>query len=212
VTAVGSSLLIAGAYLFGAIPWGVVVGKVLANTDLREHGSRSTGATNAYRVIGAKLSLAVLVLDFLKGLAPVALARTLGANEWIVAATAIAAVIGHCWSIFIGFSGGKGMATGGGAIVALSPWALLILPIMIAIVVLTRYVSLASLIGTALAAAAFTIAAVNDDLPMAYAVAAVVVAAVIFYRHRSNIERLRTGTERKFATRPSPASADQALP
>lgn len=205
MNALGSALLVAAAYLLGAIPWGVVFGKLFAGTDLREHGSQSTGATNAYRVLGARISIAVLGLDLVKGLVPVLLARALGASDWIVGAAAVAAVVGHCWSIFIRLTGGKGMATGGGAIVALSPWALLILPIMIAVVVLTRYVSLASLSGTALAAVAIAVAAVRGDLPAAYAVASWLVAAIIFYRHRGNIERLRSGTERKFAKRPSPA-------
>lgn len=210
MTAVGSVLLVAGSYLSGAIPWGVVIGRAVAGTDLREHGSRSTGATNAYRTLGARISLLVLVLDLLKGLAPVVVARALGADSWIVGAVATATVIGHCWSVFIRFTGGKGMATGGGAIVGLSPWVLLILPIMILIVVIWRYVSLASLAGTALAVVAFVIASATGTIPAAYSVAAAVIAVIIFARHRGNIERLRTGTERKFVRRPVTAEAGQS--
>jgi glycerol-3-phosphate acyltransferase PlsY len=198
VSAAGSVLLVAFAYAVGAIPWGVVLGKFFAKTDLREHGSQSTGATNAYRVLGAKISIAVLVLDLLKGVVPVVIARIIGASDWVVGAVAVATVVGHCWSVFIHFSGGKGVATGSGALIGLTPWVLLILPIMIAIVYRWRYVSLASITAAALAAVAMLIAAALGHLPLAYAVAAAIITGVIIERHRGNIERLRAGTERKF--------------
>jgi glycerol-3-phosphate acyltransferase PlsY len=197
----GSVLLVAAAYVAGAIPWGVVLGRIFANTDLREHGSQSTGTTNAYRVLGWQFSAAVFVLDFAKGLIPVLAARWLDMDWWVVGAVAVAAVVGHCWSIFIGFTGGKGMATGGGALAAMVPWVLIVLPVMVLIVWATRYVSLASLAGTALAVVIAVIAAVTGREPIAVAFACAAVGAIIFIRHQSNIERLRAGNERRLGRR-----------
>jgi glycerol-3-phosphate acyltransferase PlsY len=192
---------VAGAYLLGAIPWGVVLGRAFASTDIRDFGSQSTGATNMYRVLGWRFSVAVFALDFLKGLLPVLLARWLDADWWLVGAIAVATVVGHCWSVFIGFSGGKGMATGAGAIVAMAPWVLVVLPVMALIVWITRYVSLASLAGTALATLLVVLAAFEGHEPAAVAIACVAIAAVIFNRHKGNIERLRSGTERRLTRR-----------
>jgi glycerol-3-phosphate acyltransferase PlsY len=205
---IGAAAIVAAAYLAGAIPCGVVLGRLFAGTDLREFGSKSTGATNAYRVLGGKFSAAVLVLDILKGAAPVIVARWLDLNWWVIGAAGVAAVAGHCWSVFIGFSGGKGMATSGGAIGAMAPWVLLVFPIMLLIVWRTRYVSLASLTGTALAALLLVIAAIAGWEPAAAAVACCAVAAIVFERHRGNIERLRNGTERKFGRKEAPASSN----
>lgn len=199
----GPLLLIAAAYAAGAIPWGVVLGRVFAGTDLRDHGSQSTGTTNAYRVLGWQFSAAVFMLDFAKGLVPVLIARWLDMDWWVVGVIAVATVVGHCWSVFIGFTGGKGMATGGGALAAMLPWVLLVLPVMVLIVWATRYVSLASLAGTALAVAFAVVAAATGREPYAVAVACAAVGAIIFVRHQSNIERLRAGSERRLGRRSS---------
>src|SRR4051794_25990085 len=98
--------LLALAYLLGAIPFGVILGRLLRGTDLRDVGSGSTGTTNAYRAYGAKISIAVMFLDVLKGALPVILARELGADDWIVGLAAVLTVVGHCWSPFIEFDGG----------------------------------------------------------------------------------------------------------
>jgi glycerol-3-phosphate acyltransferase PlsY len=193
----GAAILIAAAYAAGAVPWGVVLGRVFAGTDLREHGSQSTGTTNAHRVLGWQFAAAVFVLDFAKGLVPVLAARWLDMDWWVVGAVAVASVAGHCWSIFIGFSGGKGMATGGGALAGMMPVVLLVLPVMVLVVWLTRYVSLASLTGTAIAVAIATIAAATGREPAAVAVACAAVGAIIFVRHQGNIERLLAGNERR---------------
>src|SRR5262245_41179497 len=105
-------------FALGAIPWGVVLGRILHRTDLRDHGSGNIGTTNAYRVLGWRFSVAVMVLDILKGAIPVLLAERLGGGEWLQAFVAVAAVAGHCWSPFIGFRGGKGVATTAGAAAA----------------------------------------------------------------------------------------------
>jgi len=196
----GSLLLIAGAYLLGAIPWGVVSGK-LKGIDVRQHGSGGTGATNTLRLLGWKMALGVFLLDFAKGLVPVLLARALDAPGWATAMIAVATVLGHCWSPFIGFTGGKGMATGGGAAVGLAWWLVLLLLPMIAIVALTRYVSLASLIAAVVGPTLVIVLAARGDFPWTWAIGVTVIAGIIVYQHRTNISRLRSGTERKFGNR-----------
>jgi glycerol-3-phosphate acyltransferase PlsY len=201
VSTAGGLLLVLSGYLAGAIPWGVMLGKLFAGTDLRKHGSQSTGATNAYRVLGWQISLSVLVLDFVKGFVPVLVARWLDAPAWVIGAVAVATVVGHCWSVFIGFGGGKGVATGGGALVALLPIVLLALPVILIVVAVTRFVSLASIIGSLLAAGIAIGLWIAGEQPVAFAIAASAIAAIVIYRHQSNIERLRSGTERRLARR-----------
>jgi glycerol-3-phosphate acyltransferase PlsY len=201
VETVGSILLIIGAWLLGAIPWGVVLGRTIKGIDPRHHGSGGTGATNSFRLLGAPIAISVFVLDFAKGLVPVVLARSLDVPNWAIALTAIVPVIGHCWSPFIGFKGGKGMATGGGAACGLLPWlALLLLP-MIVVVYLTRYVSLASLGATVIGPAIVIVMALAGDFSGWWAMAVTAIAALIVYHHRANIQRLLNGTENKFGNR-----------
>ncbi|HEV2066256.1 MAG TPA: glycerol-3-phosphate 1-O-acyltransferase PlsY [Thermomicrobiales bacterium] len=198
---IGSLGLILGAYIVGGIPWGVVLGRVFKGVDVRQHGSGATGATNALRILGWKLSVAVFVLDFLKGLLPVALARSLDSPGWVIGAVAVVSVAGHCWSPFIGFRGGKGMATGGGAAVALMPWLFFMLVPMIIVVAITRYVSLASLSAAASGSALVIALALSGSFPSWWAVGVVTVATIIVIQHRGNIARLLNGTERKFGNR-----------
>ena len=202
---VGGAFLILLGYASGAVPWGVVLGKLFTGVDLRRHGSGSTGTTNALRVLGWRISVAVFVLDFLKGMAPVLLARGLDANGWVAAAVGVAAVAGHCWSPLIRFHGGKGMATGGGAAVGLLPWVVLIAPVMIVIVWLTRYVSLAS-IGASVAVSLTLVGlGVAGVLSWATVLAVVTMAGIIIAKHHGNIRRLLAGTERRFGERGSAA-------
>ncbi|MGN6030428.1 MAG: glycerol-3-phosphate 1-O-acyltransferase PlsY, partial [Thermomicrobiales bacterium] len=183
-------VLVVAAYALGAIPWGVVLGKTFAGVDVRQYGSKSIGATNALRVLGRKFSIAVLVLDMLKGVLPVVIGRVAGLPDWSIGLAALAAVIGHCWSPYIGFTGGKGVATGGGAGVALFPWLLLLIPVIIVVVVLTRYVSLGSIVTVALASIAAVITAATGHLPWSWAIAIVLMSAIIVQRHHANIARL----------------------
>lgn len=191
-------LLVLVGLLAGSVPFGYVAGRSMQGIDLRNVGSGGTGATNVLRTLGKKASATVLVLDFLKGLLPVLAARWFGVEAWWVAAVAVATVIGHCWSPFIGFKGGKGVATGGGAAIALFPLVLVVVPVILLIIWQTRYVSLGSLIGAGLAVVLAVAAAAAGQLPWAFAVAIAAIAAIIVFRHRENIDRLRSGTERKF--------------
>jgi glycerol-3-phosphate acyltransferase PlsY len=192
----GPALVIA-AYVLGAVPWGYLAGRLGRGIDLRTIGSGGTGATNVLRALGARASAVVLALDLLKGAAPVVAGKALGIEPIWVAAAAVAAVVGHCWSPFIGFKGGKGVATGAGAAIALYPPVLISLPVMAALIWATRYVSLGSLVGAALASAFALASAASGRLDWASALAITAMAAIIAVRHTDNIQRLRTGTERR---------------
>lgn len=197
-------VLVVAAYALGAIPWGVVLGRAFAGVDVRNYGSKSIGATNALRVLGRKYSIAVLVLDMLKGVLPVVIGRMAGLPDWSIGLAALVAVIGHCWSPYIGFTGGKGVATGGGAGVALFPWLLLLVPVIVVIVLTTRYVSLASIVTVTLASVISVATASAGHLPWSWAIAIVLMSAIIVQRHHANIARLRAGTENKFGSRVKP--------
>jgi len=205
---VGAATLVGIAYLIGSVPVGVIVGRLVAGVDLRRHGSGRTGATNALRTLGARWAVVVFALDVAKGLMAVLLARALydagppGSPDWVAAAAGVAAIVGHNWSVFIGFGGGRGVATAAGGLLAISPLTLaIVLPVVAAIVWLTRYVSLGSLTAAALAVAVTaTLAATGQgsSAPVGYALVA---GALIWFAHRDNIERLRAGTERRIGER-----------
>jgi glycerol-3-phosphate acyltransferase PlsY len=197
---------IAAAYLSGSVPWGVVLGKLLKGVDIRQYGSGNTGATNSMRVLGWRIALVVGVLDLLKGLVPIVVARWLEAPAWAVALMAVVATVGHCWSPFMKFKGGKGMATGGGAAVGLLPWLLTMLPLMIIIVLITRFVSLASLIATITGTTIAFIFAATTDFSWLWATAVGVIASIIIGKHWGNILRLLSGTERRFGVSEAPAA------
>ncbi len=192
----GVALVIA-SFLIGAIPWGYVAGKASRGIDLRTVGSGGTGATNVLRTLGGRASVLVALLDILKGVLPVIIARAAGFNAAWVAAAAVAAVVGHCWSPFIGFKGGKGVATGAGAAIALFPLVLLIVPVMALVVWTTKYVSLGSLTAAAVGALLAVAYAAGGMLDWAYAIAILVISAVITVRHEGNIHRLLNGSERR---------------
>ena len=199
----GGVLLVVAAYFAGAIPSGVVLGRLFTGVDIRSHGSRSIGTTNALRVFGWRISVGVLLMDLAKGALPVIAGRLLDLPMWSIAVAAVTATVGHCWSIFIKGTGGKGVATGGAAIIALTPWALLTIPVLIAIVALTRYVSLASVMLAALAPPFFLVLAVFGLLSWWVVLATAIISAIILFRHWGNIQRLRAGTERRIGERTS---------
>lgn len=190
-------LLVLLGLLAGSIPFGYLAGRTMQGIDLRTVGSGGTGATNVLRTLGTRASATVLVLDFLKGLLPVLAARWLGLDTWWIAAVAVATVVGHCWSPFIGFKGGKGVATGGAAAIALFPPVLIVVPVVLLIIWRTRYVSLGSLSGAVLAVMLAAGFAAAGQIPWATVVAIAAIAAIIVFRHRENIVRLRSGNERK---------------
>lgn len=197
-----SFALVVCSFLIGAIPWGYIAGKT-GGVDLRRIGSGSTGATNVLRTLGARASAIVFSLDFLKGLLPVLVAKRLGLESEWQAAVAVATVAGHCWSPFIQFKGGKGVATGAGAVLGLIPEAIVVVPVVLATIRLTRLVSLGSLLAVFLATAVAIVAAMTGRIEWIFVVATAAIAAIIVFRHRENIDRLRNGTERRFGERVS---------
>jgi glycerol-3-phosphate acyltransferase PlsY len=199
-------LVLIAAYLVGSIPFGYLIVRAKEGGDVRETGSGGTGATNVSRRAGKLAGVITLLLDAAKGAIAVWLARALltpdfGINWW-VAGAAIIAVFGHCFPVWLGFHGGKGVATGVGVFLSLSPLALACAALVFILIVwMTRYVSL----GSIMAAAAFPLCvwllSVSGRPHAAFAplmTAALVCAALIIFMHRANIARLMRGTESKF--------------
>jgi len=184
---------ILGAYLIGAVPIGWLVARAFGVSDIRRHGSGTIGATNVLRTLGWLPAVVTLLGDVAKGYLAVAVAARLSVGDsHAVAAATVAAVIGNGWSVFLGFRGGKGVATGLGALLRVVPWATLAaLPVFLAVVATTRYVSLGSLLG----ALCVPLGAVLLGYPAAYVLAALAVALIVVGRHHANIGRLWAGTE-----------------
>jgi len=179
------------AYLIGAIPFGVVVGKLFYGVDVRKHGSGNVGTTNVFRVLGKRAGVVVLVCDMLKGFIPAFIAAQFF-NPWAAIFIAAAPVVGHMFSIFLKGRGGKGVATGAGVVLALVPLAfLIILVIWLTLVVTTRYVSVASLVASFLV----PVLVIAFGHPLPYEIAAVLVSIIVWWAHRGNISRLIHGTE-----------------
>jgi glycerol-3-phosphate acyltransferase PlsY len=200
----GAIVVILLGYLLGAIPFGLVIGRLTRGIDIREFGSHRTGATNALRTLGARMAALVFVLDVAKGAGAVLLAYALyqagppGSPPWVAAAAGFAAVIGHIWSVFIRFTGGRGVATSTGALLGLAPLAVLLLaPVVIFIMWRWRYVSLGSVMGSLLAPVAALVLAALDLAPWAAVGYGVAAGLLVTWAHRDNIDRLRSGTERR---------------
>jgi glycerol-3-phosphate acyltransferase PlsY len=197
---VSALLWLVGAYLLGALPTSYIAGRLARGIDLREHGSRNLGATNVYRVLGWPWAIPVALIDVLKGAVPAGLwARWADGPEWLAPALGGAAVLGHVFSPFVGFKGGKGVATACGVFLALAPLAVLIaLPVWALCLWLTGYVSVASLVaaGTFPLWVRLTTASVSAAFW-----AAVALALLIVVSHRANIRRILAGTENRFGKR-----------
>lgn len=178
------------SYLVGSIPCGYIFGK-LKGIDLRYHGSGNIGTTNAFRVLGRRTGILVFLCDLAKGLLPALIGKFWGGPIWGVAA-GIASVAGHNWSVFLGFKGGRGVATGAGVAIALIPQVVFIaFGIWGIVVLLTGYVSLGSIVS----ALSVPFIALFFRVPPIYYVFAIPVPAIIVYRHLPNIRRLLKGTE-----------------
>ena len=195
-----TGLWIAGAYLVGAIPTSYLAGKLGRGIDLRDHGSRNLGATNAYRVLGWRYAIPVALFDVAKGAVPVALAGLWSDGaRWLPAAVGAGAVAGHLFSPYVRFKGGKGVATAAGVFIALAPLAMAIsIGIWCGMLWISGYVAVASLAAVGL----FPVWArlTRPDAPYTFW-ASVVLALLIVASHRSNIRRLMAGTESRFRTR-----------
>jgi glycerol-3-phosphate acyltransferase PlsY len=185
-------------YLLGSLPMGLIAGKLVRGVDIRDYGSGKTGFTNALRTIGLKAALLVLLGDVVKGVAPVLIARLLSDDAYAQTVAGLAAVVGHDWPVFAAFRGGRGVTTFFGVLLAMNPLVFLaMVPVGVGIAVVTRYMSVMSILSAVLAAAVLIGLAAADILPAAYAVYASLGAALIVFLHRENIGRLLAGKEPK---------------
>lgn len=196
-------LAIGAAYLIGAVPVGFLVGRAFGVADIRRHGSGTIGATNVLRTAGRLPAVLTLVGDIAKGYLAVVAGGALGANSsgpdiGAIAAAAVAAVIGNCWSVFLGFRGGKGVATGLGALLKIVPLAVAPAALVwLAVTISFRYVSL----GSILAAACVPLGALLLGTPAPIVIATIAVGAIVVARHHANISRLLAGAEPKLGQR-----------
>ena len=193
--------LIAGAYLCGSLPIGVLVARLTGGVDPRTIGSGRTGGTNALRALGRKRAAVVVAGDLLKGALPVLVARVVAGQPVVEVLCGLAAVAGAIWSVFVGFRSGRGVGTGVGTMLVIQPVAVLLaLPVFIVVIVITRYVSLGSLIGSAALFPAMLLiwAVAAGAVPPQYLAYTLVGAGLIWIAHADNIDRLLHGTERKF--------------
>ncbi len=200
-----SFVLLIVAYLLGSISNAVWIGKRYYGIDVREHGSKSAGSTNVLRVLGRRAALAVFVLDILKGFVAVSLVQLLKYNPqvsevWVInlgIVTVFAAILGHIFPIFAGFRGGKGVATLVGAVIGIyPPVVLLCLGVWLVVFIVFNYVSLASMV----AGVSFPIFAILSPVAnqsIAFVIFTFIVAGLLIWTHRKNIERLRDGSESK---------------
>ncbi|MFK2822839.1 glycerol-3-phosphate 1-O-acyltransferase PlsY [Arcobacter sp. YIC-80] len=191
------------AYLIGSIPFGLLLAKTFAGVDIKSQGSKSIGATNVLRVVkqtnpslAKKLGIATVILDALKGTVVILIAMSMGMSEQTLWAIAVLAVLGHCYSIYLGLEGGKGVATGLGVYIALVPVATLIgaLTWIIAAKVL-KISSVSSLLGLTTVIISATL--MNDGLNIGSNVPMYLIAFIIYYKHIPNIVRVIKGEEKK---------------
>ncbi|HET9602663.1 MAG TPA: glycerol-3-phosphate 1-O-acyltransferase PlsY [Gemmatimonadales bacterium] len=200
------ALALLASYLLGAIPTSFLAGKLFRGIDLRKQGSGNLGATNLYRTLGAKFAIPVGLLDMAKGAIPLmVIAPLASSSRYFAILCGIMAVVGHVFSVFVRFRGGKGVATASGVMLGLTPWAVLVsLAVWLIVVRVSGYVSLGSMVGAVvLPVAAWVLHPLQRDIIWIQ----VVVALAIIWLHRANIRRLLAGTENRFGRRARPSSA-----
>ena len=186
-------------YLIGSLPMGVIVARLTGGVDPRTVGSGRTGGTNMLRAGGWGRAITVAVLDLAKGAVPILIAGWLDAPIEVRALTGVAAVLGSWRSIFLGFHGGRGVATGVGGMLAIAPWIVpFALPAFIVIIWVTRYVSLASILGTLIGALMVVFFMALGWIDWAWLWYVIPGEAIVWIAHKDNIERLLAGEERKF--------------
>ena len=199
-------VFIFGSYLLGSIPTGLTISKWVKGVDIRDFGSGNTGMANVIRTVGVLPGILVLLLDVSKGLIPILLIgiigdrihSSLGFEDSLVISCGFATLIGHTWSIFLKFKGGKGVATGMGTLIALSPISFIVgAAIALPTIAIWRYMSVASLIGAIFGGLTLAILSFFGPYPLSWSLYGVIGPLIITIRHRENIERLRLGTESK---------------
>jgi len=186
----------ATGYLLGSIPIGLIVGRVARGIDIRQHGSGKTGFTNVLRTVGARWGIVALLGDVAKGAVPVVVARLLADDPYVQTVAGLSAAFGHDWPLFAGFQGGRGVSTSFGAALAMSPIAAAaLIPVGAGLVAYTRIMSVMSVGMAPLLAIVFVVLAAVGFHSWAYAVYALIAAAMVLALHRDNIQRLLAGTE-----------------
>lgn len=191
--AVKTVIILISAYIIGSIPFALIVGKKIGGIDVRNYGSGNLGGTNAFRILGWKVGVPVIVADILKGMLATYLGLRLG-GETLGILAGIAAAVGHCYPLFANFKGGKGVAVGAGIFLIVAPKVILLAAVMFLLTLfIFRYVSLSSVVG-ALTVGLLTF--VYDQSLFLTTLSWLLVIFVI-YRHRSNIKRILNGTENK---------------
>ena len=187
-------IVIVLSYVIGSIPSGLILGKTIWHVDLREHGSKNIGATNAWRTLGKLPGFTVFVADLLKGMVGVYLGMLLVGTSTAMIIGGIMAIVGHSLSLFLKFKGGKGVATGLGVLIMLMPSvSAIVFLVWLVVVLISKYVSLGSIIAAVLV----PVCAFLTRLPLEFVLFGIVAAIFVIYRHKSNIVRLMNGTENK---------------
>lgn len=192
----GAFLVLFG-YLLGSVPTGILIGRA-AGVDVRKVGSGNIGTANVLRAAGKWAAALTMVGDMLKGLVPVVIAQLLTNNVWIIGGVALTSVIGHCWPVFLRFSGGKGVATGAGATIGLYwPAGLALFALWWVVAIASRYTSLAAIVVMAVGPFAFIL----TGQPLPYILHTIIGGGLVIWRHRENARALLKGTERKVGQR-----------
>jgi glycerol-3-phosphate acyltransferase PlsY len=193
-----TSILILAAYFLGAIPFGLLIARFQKGVDIRDHGSGNIGTSNVLRTLGKRAALLTLAGDLIKGYLPILIGRHWGISEFGLTMAGIAAIAGHNWPVYVGFRGGKGVATGFGAALGIMPsLAGLSLIVYIAVAAIGRYTSLAALTSSA----SLLLWAHLWKASRAQILFAAIATLLIYVRHRENIQRLLSGAERKIGER-----------
>ncbi|HEV7605263.1 MAG TPA: glycerol-3-phosphate 1-O-acyltransferase PlsY [Candidatus Limnocylindrales bacterium] len=197
-----AAVVVGGAYLIGGIPWGVVIARLTGGPDPRTIGSGRTGGANVLRALGPRAAALSGLLDMLKGVVAVLIAIAVGGGLTLEVLAALAAIVGHSRSPFIGFSGGRGIAPGFGGLIVISPLAAVVtLPVFAVVLLVSGYSSLASLTATAVAALAIIAITNASDQSSLYIVYALASGGLIWLFHLDNIRRLLSGSERRITWR-----------
>ena len=186
------------SYLLGSVPWGYILLKLRMGVDIRQYGSGRTGMSNVLRTGGGKVAALALLLDASKGILSVFLASTLIGDSEAEVAAALLALIGHNWPVFLGFRGGRGIATGAGALIMLVPISAAIgFLCFLSATLASRYVSLGSITGVVAASLALLALDVLGYSPTPYTLYGFLGGGIIIWQHRDNIQRIREGSERR---------------
>lgn len=197
------ALALPSAYLLGSISWGLIAGRVRRGIDVRDYGSGSTGSTNVLRTLGPVTAIIVLLADVAKGVTAVLLAKVLIGTALSEAIAGLLVIAGHNWPLFSRFHGGRGMTVSVGALAVMSPLAAAIcLPLFVSTILISRYVSLGSVVALAAAMITIPVLVSLGIAPWEYLLYSSVGGPVILLRHKGNIRRLLNGTESRIRLRP----------